>query len=133
MKRLLACGFAYTQRIGGELEIPENIASRRVAGALSVGAVDLADDIGVRHACVLENHFRILVEAPAALVENLADPKTGSIAGHQKQRDTIAQTDMRVGPDVEEEQLANIAVGDEGFLAVQNPLVAVAFRAQFDA
>src|SRR5665811_1491004 len=89
MKRLFTCSFAYTKRIGGELEISENISSRRIAGAFPVGAVYLANDVGVRHERVLENHFRILVEAPATLVENLANPETRSIAGYQEQGDTI--------------------------------------------
>src|SRR6266852_1971904 len=40
---------------------------------------------------------------------------------------------MRIGADVEEEQLADVAVGDEGLFAVQDPLVAVPFRPQLDA
>src|SRR3990170_4096813 len=40
---------------------------------------------------------------------------------------------MGVCANVKEEQLADVAVGDEGFFAVQNPLVAMTLRPQFDA
>jgi hypothetical protein len=87
----------------------------------------------VRHTRVLEDHLAVLVEAPAALVEHLADAEAGRVAVHEEQRRALLGRHGRIGAHVDEEQLADRRVGDEGLLAVQNPLVALALAAQLDA
>src|SRR5208283_3743017 len=70
--RGLAGIVADAERIGAELEVTKDIAAGGVIAAtarLLHAAIDLADNIGVRHAGILENHLAVLIEAPAALVE----------------------------------------------------------------
>ena len=131
----LAGVVAHAERVGGELEVAEQIAAGAVAGliGLHVGAVDLADHVGVRHARVLEDHLAVLVEAPAALVEHLADAEARRVARHQEHGGALLERRVRVGARVDEEQLADAGVGDEAFLAVEDPVVAVALGAQLQA
>jgi hypothetical protein len=78
---------ADAEGIGAKLEVAENIAAGGVIAAatrLLHPAIDLADDIGMRHPRVFENHLAVLIEAPTALVEHLADAEAGRVARHQK-------------------------------------------------
>ena len=56
-------------------EFLAQVAAGPVAGErrFHVRGAHLADHVGVRHARVLEDQFRVLVETPAAFVEDLAD------------------------------------------------------------
>src|SRR5215468_8238937 len=135
-RALLAGAVAYAKRVGGELEIAEQAAAGGVAAlaaALLHGAADVADDVVVRHPRVLEDQLGVLVEAPAALVEHLSDAEAGRVARHHEHRGALAQRDIGIGAHVEEEQLSHAAVGDEAFLAVEDPFVAVALAAQLQA
>ena len=121
--------------LAAELEIAEQIAAGGVAAAaagLAHAAVDVADHVGVRHARVLEDHFAVLIEAPAALVEHLADAEAGRVARHQEQGGALLGRHGRIGARVDEEQLADRRVGDEGLLAVEDPFVALALGAQLE-
>src|SRR5262249_28808469 len=107
-------------------------ASSVAAGAAGLVdcAVDLADHVGVRHPCVLEDHLAILIEPPAALVEHLADAEAGRVARHQEHGDTLLERDSWISTRVDEEQLANRGVSNESLLPVKDPLVALAFGLQ---
>ena len=131
--RRLAGVVADAERVGAQFEIAENIAAGGVAAApagLFHRAADLADDVGVRHARVLEDHLAVLVEAPAALVEHLADAEAGRVARHQEHGGALLERHARIGARVDEEQLADRRVGDEGLLAVEDPFVAVTLGLQ---
>ena len=131
---LLARVLAHAERIGGKLEIAEDISSGTIAAAaLHVRGVGLPDDVGVWHTGVLENHLAVLIEPPAALVEHLADAESGRIARHHEHGGAFAQGDVGVGARVDEKELPDGRVGDEAFLAVQDPLVAFAFRPELQA
>ena len=124
------------ERIGAEFEIAENIAAGRVAALparLAHGAIDVTDDVGMRHTRVLEDHFAVLIKSPAALVEHLADAKARRVARHQEHGRALLERSRRIGPCVDEEQFADRRVGDEALFAVENPFVALAFGAKFQA
>ena len=125
---------ADAERVGTEFEVAENIAAGGVAAAAAAGlahaAVDLADDIGMRHVRVLENHFAVLIETPATLVEHLADAETGRVARHQEQGGALLERHSRIGARIDEEQLADRCIGDEALLAIKNRLIAFAFGAK---
>src|SRR5580704_9366548 len=132
-QRRLAGVVADAQRVGAKFEIAENIAAGGVVAAaagLAHAAVDLADDVGMRHAGVLENHFAVLIETPAALIEHLADAEPRRIPRHQKQSGALLKRNRRIGARVDEEQLAYRRIGDETLLAVEDPLVAFALGAK---
>ena len=95
-----------------------------------MGAVHRPDDIGVRDAGILEDHFGILIEAPAILVENLADAKARRIARDQKHGGAFPQGHIRIRPRVNEKEFPHAAIRDETFLAVENPFIAIAFGAK---
>ena len=99
---------------------------------LHIGAVYRPDHIGVWHAGVVENHFAVLVEAPAALVEDFADAHARRVARHQEHRGALPQRRVRVSARVNKKQLADAGIGDEAFLAVEDPVVAVAFRRELE-
>src|SRR5262245_8878218 len=131
---LLARIFANAERIGGELEVAEQVASGPVAAtALHVRVADRAHDVGVGHTRVLEDHLGVLVEAPAALVEYLADAESWGVARDHEHRGALPQRRIGVSACVDEEELAHARIGDEALLAVEEPFVAVALRPQLQA
>ncbi len=132
-QRGLAGIVADTERVGGKLEVAEQIAAGGVAAGaagLAHRAAHVADHIGMRHPRVLEDHLAVLVEAPAALVEHLADAEAGRVAWHQEHGGALSGRHAGVGARVDEEQLADRRVGDERLLAVEDPFIALALGAQ---
>ena len=88
--------------------------------------VHLAHHVGVRHAGVLENEFRVLVKTPAYLVVHLAHAKARRIRRHQEERAALRDGGVRVRSAVDEEELGHAAVGDVALASVQHPLVPIA-------
>src|SRR5262249_20198367 len=93
-------------------------------------AVDLAQQVRVRHARVLEEELGVLVEAPAALVEYFSDAQSRCIAGHGEYAGAGTHGSGGIGTHVGEDQLADVRVGDVALAAVQYPLVAAPLRSE---
>ena len=129
-RRHLDRGLAHPQRVRRELEVAERRGSR---AAQVESAVHLAHHVGVGHAGVLEDQLRVLVEAPAALVEHLAHPHAGRIDRHQELGGALFLADVRVGPRAHKKHLRHAAVRNEALLPVEDPLVALALRLEFPA
>src|SRR5476649_1729006 len=84
-QRALAGVVADAKRVSAEFQIAEQVAAGGVAAAaagLANAAVDFANNVGVRHAGVLEDHLAVLVETPATIIEDLADAETRRVARH---------------------------------------------------
>ena len=98
--------------IGREFKVAKGAMARLVS------AVDFTHHVGVRHARILKYQFGVLVEAPAALVEDLANAQPGRVDRNQKLGAALADADIRIGARIDEKQLRHRTVGDETFLAV---------------
>src|SRR5690242_12507915 len=80
---------------------------------------------------VLEYEFSVLIEAPPVFVEDLADAKTGRSKRHHEDGRTVADRHIGIGPCAHEKEFSHAAISDEGFLAVEQPIIlAVALRAE---
>src|SRR6476620_8992819 len=62
----------YAQRVRREIEVAE---LARSTAAHFDPAMHCADDVGMRDSRIVEDELRILIEAPSAFVEDLADAK----------------------------------------------------------
>jgi hypothetical protein len=95
--------------------------------------VHFAHEIRMRHARVLEDELRVLVEAPAALVEDLSDAHTRRVDRDEERRAAFLLPHIGIGARIHEEEARDRAVRNKAFLAIENPFVALAFGAQSPA
>ena len=128
-RRHLDGRLADAERIGRQLEVAEGTGRSRTR---VVGAVHFADHIGMRHAAVLEDELRILIEAPATLVEHFADAQSRRIRRARETSRGLLNGCVRIGPRQHEKELRYAAVRDEALVAVQHPMVAVASAFSFN-
>jgi len=85
------------------------------------------------NARVLEDHFAVLIEAPAVLLNTLPMRKPACRAA-QEHGGACPQRRVRAVRAVDERTaFADAGVGDEAFLAIEDPFVAVAFRPELEA
>ena len=64
-----------------------------------------------------------MIDPPAALVEDLADPKAWRVERHQKHGRAFGDCDVWVGAGVDNEQLRHRPIGDIEFGTVEDPLI----------
>ena len=93
----------------------------------------VAEQIGRRHAHVVEEQLRRVVRLQADLVEVAAALETFDLVGLDDDQRGALGALRRVGLGDDDDQIGELAVGDEGLRAVDAVVVAVLFRAGLDA
>src|SRR5436190_9003631 len=105
------------------LELPHDVVE---------ALADLAEDRGRRDPDVLECQQRRVARVHAELLELLLADDAGEVHRHEEQREAVV-TGLRVGLRDEHDHVGAVAVGDVGLRAVDDVVVAVAYRARLDA
>src|SRR5215213_208799 len=105
--------FTDAERVRRKLEIAEPAAARLPA------FIDVADDVRVRQARVLENELAVLIEAPAALVVRHAHAQARRVRRNEEFGSSLLNGNVRIGSRAHEKKLGDAAVRDETLLAVQ--------------
>ena len=101
--------------------------ARQLVHQAGEAAALLAQDIGGRHAHVLEEQLGGVLRVLADLLEVAPALEAGAVGLDQHQRDALG-AGRRVGLGGDDDEIGQLAVGDEGLLAVDDQLVALAQR-----
>ena len=85
----------------------------------------LAEEVRRRHDTIFEGQLAGVLPAQPELVELAPAHEAGRLGLHQKQADTLVwRVGVRIGLGDDDEQVADLAVGDEGLGAVEHVMVA---------